>query len=143
MPYDRICVGISGRGDEHQVVRQAIQIARCTDAELTFVHVNDKLAGAMSLAFIDHGQKLDLETLSRYVHSEAGEDEADLGKADFQIRTGDWLQVLVEITREFDCLILGHHHVGSLAELFTLSKDEQIINRAECPVLVVPADDFD
>lgn len=139
MPYDTICVGISGRGGESHPIRHAADLAEAVGAELRFLHVNDQHAGAVSLAFVDFGQKLDQETLERYVRSEAGDTE--LGSCGFQIRTGDWLTILVEITAEVDCLILGHHHVGSIQELFTLSKDEQVINRAQCPVLVVPAAD--
>jgi nucleotide-binding universal stress UspA family protein len=138
MPYQRICVGISGRGDEDFVIRRSAELAAALGAELTFLHVNDRNAGAVSLAFLDYGHKLDATTLEKYVQAEAG--ETPLGQPKFDIRTGDWLDILVEITTEFDCLSLGHHHVGSIQELFTLSKDEQIINRAKCPVLVIPSE---
>lgn len=141
MPYKTICVGISGRGDEDRVVRRSAELAQALGAELIFLHINDPHAGAASLAFIDYGHKLDEETLEKYVRSEARDRE--LGPCRFKIRTGDWLEVLVDMTKEVDCLALGHHHVGSLRELFTLSKDEQIINRAECPVLVIPNEDLD
>ena len=140
MAYSNICVGISGRGDEHRVITHSLALAQGLGARITFLHVNDKLAGALSLAFLDHGERLDQDTLARYVQTEAGGEAADVGNASFEIREGDWLQILVELSASFDCLVLGHHHVGSITELFTLSKDEQVINRAACPVLVIPAD---
>ncbi|MDA3961191.1 MAG: universal stress protein [Planctomycetota bacterium] len=140
MPFKTICAGISGHGDEQHTVVQALELAAELSAKLNFIHVNDTHAGEASLAFVDHGARLDEATLRKYVLAESNDDDR-CKAANYDIHKGDWLQVLVGLTVDADLLILGHHHVGSLRELFTLSKDEQIINRTHCPIMVVPTAD--
>jgi nucleotide-binding universal stress UspA family protein len=135
MDVQRITVGISGHEPEGTKLAIACRYARAFDAELVFLHVNDPKAGAM--AFVDHGVKFDPAVLQRYVTHHAGGPSLP-DRCSCEVHTGDWLEELRNASKQSDLLILGHKHTHWLQSALSDSLDEMVINRAHCPVLVVP-----
>ena len=52
-------IALSGRGDEEDVIGEAVKIAQASDAQLTAVHVNDPHAGEMSMMMESPGPRLE------------------------------------------------------------------------------------
>lgn len=135
MQPQHIVVGISGRQDEDHKIAYACTYATAFQAELRFLHINDPKAGTGSLAFVDHGARFDERMLERYVHTH-GPNQLP-ARCAYSVQTGDYLEQLITISHQADLLILGHHHHSWLASLLCDTADEQVINRAQCPVLVI------
>jgi nucleotide-binding universal stress UspA family protein len=131
-----IVVGVSGNERENTKIEIACEYAQAFGARIEFLHVNDPKAGSMSIAFVDHGVRFSNEVLEHYIRNRCG---CVLPEGcSFRVIEGDWVDTLVETTRDHDLLILGHQHLHWLQAAFSDSLDEIVVNRADCPVLVVP-----
>ncbi len=56
MPYKKIMVGLSCRGDETAVIKEAVYLSKIHNAELCVIHVNEPHAGEMSM-MMDNPEK--------------------------------------------------------------------------------------
>ena len=137
MNYTRIMVALAGRGDEGDVIREAVKIARASGAHLLAVHVNDPHAGEMSMMMDSPGPRLEEEDIRKRFKASGLEQEAE--SVEVRILESDNIsQMLAEQTEEVDLLVLGHRKMSTFKSRLMDSIDEGIVNHAQCPVLVVP-----
>ncbi|MFW5844652.1 MAG: universal stress protein, partial [Planctomycetota bacterium] len=136
MTISSIVVGISGNERESTKIAIAVEYARAFDARLTFLHVNDPQAGSLSIASIEQGLRFSPEVLERYVRQRMADPLP--AETSFRVRDGEWIDQLTDCTRDHELLILGHQHLNWLQAAVADAQDEIVVNRADCPVLVVP-----
>ncbi len=134
MAYKNILVGLCGRGDEEPVIQAAIKMAE--SGQLTFIHVNDPHAGEMSMMMDSPAPKYDEADVYSWV---SAVDESVAKSSTITVVTHQSIPKAISNASEgMDLLILGHRKQSFFKENFFDSVDEGIVNKASCPVLVVP-----
>jgi nucleotide-binding universal stress UspA family protein len=148
----RIVVGVDGSAGSGAALRWAYRQAQLTGAELEVV-----LAFSSELAWIDVGSDYQArwiedatlrarDELHRFVAAaapgRAGVPEAP-GSPEVVVHQlvveGAPADVLVEIARPADLLVVGTRGRGGFAGLLLGSVSQRCVERAPCPVVVVPA----
>ena len=61
------------------------------------------------------------------------------GNMQVELRTGNPVEVLVELGRTADLLVVGARGRGGFRHLLTGSVATQLVNHAPCPVTIVPS----
>jgi len=130
-------IALSGRGDEEDVIGEAVKIAQASDAQLTAVHVNDPHAGEMSMMMESPGPRLEEKDIRDRFRKNGFGEQADTIDV-IIINSENISQALAEETTEADLLVLGHRKMSTFKSNLMDSIDEGIVNHAHCPVLVVP-----
>ena len=130
-------IALSGRGDEEDVIGEAVKIAQASDAQLTAVHVNDPHAGEMSMMMESPGPRLEEKDIRDRFRKNGFGEQADTIDV-IIINSENISQALAEETTEADLLVLGHRKMSTFKSSLMDSIDEGIVNHAHCPVLVVP-----
>ena len=130
-------IALSGRGDEEDVIGEAVKIAQASDAQLTAVHVNDPHAGEMSIMMESPGPRLEEKDIRDRFRKNGFGKQADTIDV-IIINSENISQALAEETTEADLLVLGHRKMSTFKSNLMDSIDEGIVNHAHCPVLVVP-----
>ena len=130
-------IALSGRGDEEDVIGEAVKIAQASDAQLTAVHVNDPHAGEMSMMMESPGPRLEEKDIRDRFRKNGFGKQADTIDV-IIINSENISQALAEETTEADLLVLGHRKMSTFKSNLMDSIDEGIVNHAHCPVLVVP-----
>ena len=136
MAYKKILVALSCTGNEIALIDEAVRLANTLNAELHALHVNDPHAGEMSMMMESAGHKFNEEEIKK-MFREAGHEEIATGM-DVKIRVNT--SVLKEVTscaKDIDLLILGHKKLSGGTEYISDTIDERIVNRVDCPVLIV------
>ncbi|MBT3216880.1 MAG: universal stress protein [Candidatus Marinimicrobia bacterium] len=137
MSYNTILVALCGRGDEADVIGQAVTIAEMNHANLIAVHVNEPHAGEMSMMMDSPGRKLDEEDIRERFRAGGFNEMAD--KVVVEIISDERIsKILTKMTEDADLLVLGHRRMSTFKSNLMDSIDEGIVNHAKCPVLVVP-----
>ncbi|GAB6987930.1 universal stress protein [Nocardioides pyridinolyticus] len=128
-----VLVGIDDTEHARTALRFAFEQASTTDRPLTVVHVGQKLT---------YGEPSD-EPEQRLAVAEA---VAGLREEypDVPVRTtverGDPPTVLLRLGKDMHLIVLGTHHRRPMAELLLGSVVVPVVERATCPVAVVPDD---
>lgn len=137
MSYNTVMVALVARGDEAEVIGEAVKIAKASNAKLIAVHVNDPHAGEMSMMMDSAGPRLDEEDIRQRFRACGFADIADA--VEVRIIKGENIsKLLAEQTEDIDLLVLGHRRMSTFKSNLMDSVDEGIVNHAKCPVLVVP-----
>jgi nucleotide-binding universal stress UspA family protein len=137
MSYNTVMVALVARGDEADVIGEAVKIAKASNAKLIAVHVNDPHAGEMSMMMDSPGPRLDEEDIRQRFRASGFADVADA--VEVRIIKGENIsKLLAEQTEDVDLLVLGHRRMSTFKSNLMDSVDEGIVNHAKCPVLVVP-----
>ncbi len=137
MAYNNILVALSCTGDETPVLDEAVRLKNTLKANLSAVHVNDPHASELSMMIEARGHKYE-ESEIREIFHKAGHEEI-AAQIDVKIFTGSSvIKEIAAITEGFDLLVVGHSKVSGLIERIKDTLDERIVNRVNCPVLVVP-----
>ena len=137
MYHNNIVVALVCQKDEIPMIDEAVKYAISLNAKLTAVHVNPEHAGEISMMMESAG-KLITENDIRKLFREAGHSEI-ASVMDVRIVTGEPIySEIVKLATDANLLILGHRRQSTFKEFFFDSIDEGIINRVNCPVLVVP-----
>ena len=129
-------IALSGRGDEEDVIGEAVKIAQASDAHLTAVHVNDPHAGEMSMMMESPGPRLEEKDIRDRFRKNGFGEQADTIDV-IIINSENISQALAEETTEADLLVLGHRKMSTFKSNLMDSIDEGIVNHAHCPVHVV------
>ncbi|MBC8346235.1 MAG: universal stress protein [Candidatus Marinimicrobia bacterium] len=136
MAYKNILVSLCGRGDEKKVIDAAIKMAQANDGKLTFIHVNEPHAGEMSMMMDAPPPKFSESDIYERV---SAVDEASANSCTITIINSDSIpKTISDAAHGHDILILGHRKQNIFKKNFFDSVDEGIVNRVDCPVLVVP-----
>ena len=136
MGYKNILVGLCGRVDEKLVIEEAIKIMKSNNAEVTFMHINDPHAGEMSMMMDATPPKYTEADVHKWV---SAIDELIANGSTITILASESIpQAIIEGSVGKDLIVLGHRKQSFFKEHFFDSVDEGIVNKADCPVLVVP-----
>ena len=130
-------IALVARGDEGDVIKEAVKIARSSKAELIAVHVNDPHAGEMTMMMDSRGPRLEEEDIRNRFRTNGFIEEAESVQVKI-INSEKISQTLAGETEGIDLLVLGHRKMSTFKSRIMDSVDEGMINHVECPVLVVP-----
>ena len=136
MNYTSIIVALVGRGDEGDVITEAVKVVRASGAQLIAIPINDPHAGEMSMMMDNSGPRLEEEDIRERFRVNGFKKEAE--SIEVRILKSDKIsQALAEQTAGVDLLVLGHRKMSTFKSRLMDSVDEGIVNHAQCPVLVV------
>ncbi|MBT3478357.1 MAG: universal stress protein [Candidatus Marinimicrobia bacterium] len=136
MGYKNILVGLCGRGDEKKVIEVGIKMAKDGGGKLTFIHVNEPHAGEMSMMMDAPPPKFSESDIYERV---SAVNETSANDCTITIISSDSIpRTISKAALGHDILILGHRKQNYFKKNFFDSIDEGILNKANCPVLVVP-----
>lgn len=131
-------MALCGRGDEGKVIKEAFNLKDQLNADLSIVHVNDPHAGEMSM-MMDSPKIITEDDIKERLVVNGFEKEAD--SILIRIVEGENVaKAIEEAASGANMLILGHRKRSAFKDQFFDSVDEGIVNRVECPVVVVPKD---
>lgn len=138
----RIVVGVDGSHGSHAALRWALKQAATTGSDIDAVLVYDS-----GLAWIDVGS----DYQDSWAHHAAEQAQAELSRVleavapeprSVPIRAvvveGQPADALVELARDADELVVGTRGRGGFAGLLLGSVSQRCVERAPCPVVVVP-----
>jgi len=129
-------IALSGRGDERDVIAEAVKITKASGAQLIAAHVNDPHAGELSMMMESPGPRLEENDIRDRFRSNGFGEAADTVDVTI-INSENISQALADETIEVDLLVLGHRKMSTFKSNLMDSIDEGIVNHAHCPVLVV------
>ena len=125
MPYSNMLLCLHCHDDEKHVVEAAVRLKTMLKARLSVVVVNDPGAGKAHML---------MDTLPRCDEKDVRRQLEKFGFPDSQ----NYPRAIARATRDFDLLIMGHHPKNPLLAFLKDSTDERVIDRIDCPVLLVP-----
>jgi len=132
----RICVAIDEGTDSARALDEAIAISRKAGAHLTVVSVSSPVAanygyaiGDMRTAQLQFTAKM-LEEAEDYIPSAI--------PVTIQRLEGDPLQELEKISKFFNLMIVGSRSYGPVRRVLLGGVSAGLMNRAQCPLMVVP-----
>ena len=139
-PFARVAIGIDF--SESSVGALELARTRFPGAERLLIHVVDARVAAMpdisgaGLVPMTSSPEL-LTTLSQVDHSRLDK-LTEVGESQ-QLVTGDPAAALVEAAQSWnaDLIVVGSHNQGTIEHFFVGSVAEQVVKRAQVPVLVV------
>jgi len=136
MAYKNILIGLCGRGDEKKVIEAAILIADESECNLTFIHVNDPHTGEMSMMMDAPDPRYNESDVYDWISKI---DESIAKASTITVTKSHSIPKAIGAAAEgHDLIILGHRKQNFFKENFFDSVDEGIVNKVDCPVLVVP-----
>lgn len=136
MSYKNIMLALCCRGDEKEVIREAVKLKNQLGANLIVIHIGDPHAGEMSM-MMDASVKFSEDDIREQFVVNGFEKEAN--EITIKILKDENIsKIIAHETENVDLLILGHRKQSSFKEHFFDSVDEGIVNHAHCPVMVVP-----
>ena len=135
-----IGVGFDGQPESRAALHMAEQLALEHEATMRVYAV--ALPNPMTSSRIEPSpeeyRRLMSESLDGQLRNEAGKLDSGVRAAASVVR-GDPTETLIERTREgLDLLVLGSRGYGPLRRVLFGSVSSRVLNRAECPVLVLP-----
>jgi nucleotide-binding universal stress UspA family protein len=139
----KIVVGVDGSDGAAAALRWAFEEARRTGGELEVV-----LAFDFQLGWIDVGATYQAEWIEHAtlkardeVHRLIADSIADPGAVVVHplVVEGAPAEVLIEVARSADLLVVGTRGRGGFAGLLLGSVSQRCVERAPCPVVVVPS----
>ena len=136
MHYAHILLAITGGDDEKAVVDEAMTLQSFFDSTLSIVTVNDPAAGKahMMMGGLPRIEEADIrEQLEKFGYGERA-DTLDY----ILVESESDAQAIARLTEGFDLLVMGHHPKGRLLAHLTDSTDENVADRIDCPILLVP-----
>ncbi len=119
--------------DDFGWLSTALQFSRRVTADVYILFVNDSQAGYRH-------PSIDVEELEEKIRSAVAPDELEGLSVQFLTSKGDLSSRVKEICAEkqIDMIATGHKHHSRLYGRLFDTKDEEIIDTVEVPVLVIP-----
>jgi Universal stress protein UspA and related nucleotide-binding proteins len=147
MGWSRILVPVDGSANAFKAAQQAIDLAKCCEAELEFLHVvnltaslgipsavgsKEKDTSVLEDA-IDHGRKI-LDQLLDLVPPEV--------KAKGHCVSGSTEKVILQEAEASRCdlIVMGSRGLGALRAVLVGSISCAVLNNASCSVMLIKAD---
>ena len=136
MLYKKILLSLHCRDDEKRTVDEAIQLASFFKASLAVIVVNDPGAGKAHM-MMDTLPRVTEDDVVNQLKKFGYGTEAQKIKITL-VDSESYIQAIARTTKDFDLIIMGHHHKNRLVALLKDSTDEQVADRIDCPILLVP-----
>ena len=132
VPY-RIMVALVARGDEREVIKQAVLYAEKFNAQLIAIHVNQPALSQPKGAIDSKVTEMDIQSrFIKYGYEHIVED------VEIIIEYGESISKIInKYADDIDLVILGHRKQTTFKSQIMDSIDEGISNLVACPVLVV------
>ena len=134
-------VAFDGSTEAEQALVGARQLAQRAGVALRIITVVERVAfGAVPATAMDPAVSASrlLEEGLRDVHDRAVGESRDLAGVESVFREGNPVDVLLEQSREVDVLMAGSRGYGPLGAVLLGSTTRELMNGAECPVIVIP-----
>ncbi|MFW5846350.1 MAG: universal stress protein, partial [Planctomycetota bacterium] len=114
--------------------------------QVTLIHVVETLVGVPLEAeapLVASSQPVDARgneanAVQRYAAYQLGLDIGNWPAPRVRVCEGDAAEALAEVSQDFDCLVLGHHHTSFLRRIAGRTTDETLCECCACPLFVVP-----
>ncbi|WP_181312067.1 universal stress protein [Nocardioides campestrisoli] len=136
-----VLVGVTGRGENTQALRFALEEARRLGTGVTLVHAVAPAPptppGAVLVTFEDDWTELG-RTIVAEVAAEAEELAGDVPVSSV-VGYGAAGALLSDLSRDAVRVVLQHQHVHRMVRLVTGSTSARVAAQAHCPVISVPA----
>jgi nucleotide-binding universal stress UspA family protein len=129
---------LDGKPREKKLVREAIRIVKALDARLTVLHVNDPEAGQAHF-MMDSLRRTYKDELIAMIQD--ADTDCVLEDDSFEVLLIDhesYSDAILEASRNQDLLIMGHNKHRKFLGAVINSTDEQVADRVDCPILLVP-----
>jgi nucleotide-binding universal stress UspA family protein len=139
-----IVVGIDGSDHAHRALDWALKEAAAHHAPLTVVTVHDVAVSAWTgNPIVLPPDQDELEKIRRQVEEMVANAVTQAGQPEppsITVRAviGVAGRVLIEASRDADLLVVGSRGGGGFAHTLLGSVSQQVVQHAECPVVVVP-----
>jgi nucleotide-binding universal stress UspA family protein len=139
-----IVVGVDRSANAVDALRFALEEARIRGVELTVVEVWQQPylsedVGPDAASLLDEPARRRAEQLLRDQVGKALDGEPAPEGMQVRVRAGNPSEVLIQLGRAADLLVVGSRGRGGFRHLLTGSVATQLVNHAPCPVVVVPA----
>ena len=136
MHYNRMLLSIDCSGDEKEAVDEAFRLKSIFQSSLSVLAINDPGAGKAHMM---------MDTLPRVTHDDIVSELRNFGYGgqidEVEIITLDsesYAAAIAQASKDFDLLIMGHHPKNRVLAMLKDSTDEQVADRIDCPMLLVP-----
>ena len=138
-----IVVGVDGSAHAVDALRFAVEESRHRGCPLRVVEVWQQQyipedVGADAAALLDEPSRRRAEGLLQSQVEKALDGQPAPENMDVQLLTGNPTEVLVQLGRTADLLVVGARGRGGFRHLLTGSVATQLVHHAPCPVVVVP-----
>ncbi len=140
----RICVAIDFSDVTPVVIEKAIELAKKFKAQVKVIHI-DYLMPVLNYYGVDQIYTVEAyeaqKERNKKLLEEIMEDfEKSKLKAESQLIEGNVVEGIIATAEDFeaDLIIVGAHSHGKLYHIFFGCIHEALINKAFCPILVVP-----
>ncbi len=141
--YERIIIATDGSEENERVIQQGLSLARLVGASVKVLFVIDTggLSGIppdeLITALEGH-----MESEAERVLEDIGEKADEMGiKVEKSIKNGDPSQIITSESNKEDIIVMGHHKRSGLSRLFRGSTAQNVIEKADCPVMVIRLED--
>jgi nucleotide-binding universal stress UspA family protein len=139
MAFNKILVPTDGSEYTKPAVRQALEVAKLSGAEVTALYVLDQT--------VLTNMPMDTAVMNVYKTLEKEGQEAvdfvlnlakEMGvKADVSVKEGTPVKVILEESAKYDLIVMGTLGRTGMSKLLMGSVAERVVRAASCPVLVV------
>lgn len=142
---ERVVVGVDGSAPSVAALRWGARYAAAAGAQLVVLHVWDVPDGFGGLELAAPDLRRDLEQIAaETLDAAVAAARSDAGAGvpvEGELRRGAARVELIEASREADLLVLGNVGHGRLLGVLLGSVADHCVQRAHCPVTVVPVGD--
>ena len=141
-----IIVGIDGSGHSRKALEWAIKEAAVHHSPLTVVAVHQAAAGYFGNPASYPDDAALTEKAAEAARAETEQVLAGLGgtrppSITVKAVNGFPVEVLIDAGKDADMIVLGSRGTGGFARLMLGSTASQVAHHAQCPVLIVPAEE--
>jgi nucleotide-binding universal stress UspA family protein len=136
-----IVVGVDDSGGARTALQWALGEARRHQARITILHAYFLEVGWIDRTDIDRWSEMERRTAETALAHLV--EEVEPAGAEFEARVveGNPVNVLIDASEDADILVVGSRGRGGLAGLMLGSVSQRCVERAHCPVVVVPSAD--
>ena len=141
-----IIVGVDGSGHSQRALEWAMREAALRHAPLTVLTVDPAIVGYFG-GTVTTARDLEItEQVRAAVQAETDKALASLDGSHPESVTvkamhGFPVQELVNASKDADLIVLGSHGAGGFTRMLLGSTAGQVVQHAQCPVLIVPPED--
>ncbi len=139
-----IIVGVDGSGHSQRALEWAMKEAAIRHTPLTVLTVHEALRGYFTSVVVFPDDQARTEEAQQAAEAEAKQVLAELDgphPESITVRAvhGFPVEELVNAGRDADMIVLGSRGAGGFSRLLMGSTASQVVQHAQCPVLIVPA----
>lgn len=139
--YRNILVAVDGSKESKLALKNAVELARATNARLTVLHVCTPAPGALSATPAGAAVAAELPAAHSKILREAVECVPDDLPVTTLLRKGSPAGEIVKAVREYDndLIVMGSRGRGRASAALLGSVSHEVLHRAPVPILVVHA----